>query len=152
MRLLASSDYGRTFKVALLHPWKIGQCAMSTAAFSGAPQGELLAAWETQQQIYFSTLPDSAASHGAAAAVTATGVPGPGGTRKHPAVAANDKGEFIVAWTEGTGWEKGGAVAWQVFDPAGHPIPRQSGRAEGLPTWSAPAAFPTPDGRFKIAF
>ena len=31
--------------------------------------------------------------------------------RKHPVVAGNARGETILAWTEGVGWNRGGSVA-----------------------------------------
>src|SRR5207247_9900412 len=49
MRLLTSNDYGQTFKVALVDPWRIGQCVMSTSAFSRAAREMALASWETKQ-------------------------------------------------------------------------------------------------------
>ncbi|MFX5752306.1 hypothetical protein ABTE32_23080, partial [Acinetobacter baumannii] len=56
--------------------------------------------------------------------------PGDGKKRKHPAVAANDKGETMLVWTEGTEWNKGGSLLWQVFDAAGKPTDLK-GRVEG---------------------
>jgi len=147
MRLLTSNDYGQTFKVALVDPWRIGQCVMSTSAFSRAAGERALASWETKQQVYFATVGADRSS-----TVKPTPAPGQGRNRKHPSVAANGKGEFIVAWTEETGWEKGGLVAWQVFDRDGQPIAGQSGRVDGLPVWSAPAAFADRAGGFKILY
>ena len=58
---------------------------------------------------------------------------------------------MLLAWAEGTGWNKGGAVAWQVgtADNDG----RLSGRGrEVLPVWSRPAAFARPDGSFVVVY
>ena len=71
--------------------------------------------------------------------------------RKHPAVAVNSKGETLLVWTEGMGWNKGGSVAWQVFDKAGQPT-AEHGRSTGVPVWSLVAAFTRPDGRFVIVY
>ena len=38
--------------------------------------------------------------------------PGHGKNRKHPALAVTGKGELILVWPEGTGWETGGDLAW----------------------------------------
>jgi len=144
--LLASKDQGRTFEVLSTDPLKIGICVMSTAGFAAAGDG-VVAAWETQNQIRVMRL--DGAESGVANIISP---PGRGGDRKHPCVAANARGEFIVAWAEGTGWNKGGSVAWQVFDNQGRPEAGRFGRADGLPAWDAPAAFAGPDDSFRIVF
>jgi hypothetical protein len=55
-----------------------------------------------------------------------------------------------MAWTEGTGWQRGGAVAWQVFDANGKPTEEKGRLAEGVPTWSLVAAVAGGDGSFVI--
>ena len=146
MYLLASKDQGRTFEVLSTDPLKIGICVMSTAGFAPAGDG-VVAAWETRDQIRLMRVrPDDPA------AAEIISPPGHGGNRKHPCVASNARGEFIVAWAENTGWNKGGSVAWQVFDNQGRPEAGRSGRMEGLPVWDAPAAFAASDGSFRIVF
>ena len=56
--------------------------------------------------------------------------PGKAAKRKHPAVAVNSRGEVLLAWTESMGWEKGGAVAWQVYDAQHKPIIYARGRLD----------------------
>ena len=126
----------------------VGACIMSTAAF-GQGAGKLVAAWEREGQIEFAAIDPKTGTIG-----PATPVPGPAGSRKHPAVAINGKGETLVAWTEGTGWNKGGSVAWQVFDRDGKPVTGESasGRKAGLPAWGAPAAFTRADGSFVVMY
>ena len=41
---------------------------------------------------------------------------GKAGARKHPVLAVDANGQTLLAWTEGTGWQKGGSLAWQLFD------------------------------------
>jgi hypothetical protein len=60
----------------------------------------------------------------------------------------NDAGGFEP---EGTGWERGGAVAWQVSDRHGLPAPVKS-RADGLPVGGLVAAVAQSDGRLVLVF
>lgn len=144
-RLLVSSDHGRTFAISATDPWKSERCMMSTAAFTSATGGHVTAAWETKGQVRFTVI-----APGEAKAAAVLDAPGDGKGRKHPAVAVNAKGQTLLAWTEGTGWNKGGSVAWQVFDHEGRAVPGQSGRAAGLPPWSVPAAVGFADGSFIL--
>jgi hypothetical protein len=109
--------------------------------------GGVLAAWETQGQVYYTRIdPRSSARPRPIPA------PGKAGDRKHPSVAANDLGTVILVWTEGAGWQKGGSLAWQVFDHSGQPT-GERGRIEGgIPVWSLATAVPRPDGGFTIVY
>jgi hypothetical protein len=144
IHLLASNDYAKTFADAAVDPWKVGVCVMSTASF--AQRGDdVLGVWETEQQVRL-------VRFGSAVRNAPASMPGQGNKRKHPSVAANARGGYVVAWTEGTGWNKGGAVVWQVFDAQGRALLDGAGRADDLPTWSVPAAFAAPDGTFKVLY
>ena len=48
-------------------------------------------------------------------------------------------GECANSWTEGMGWQRGGSVAWQLFDRDGDPLGEGRGNAEGVPVWSSVA-------------
>lgn len=143
MILLTSRDQGASFNTSPLHRWQIGKCPMSSESLVDCGS-TVLAAWETADQVYWASVDRVT---GRASAPVAP--PGGGGGRKHPVVLANAQGETLLAWTEGTGWQKGGALAWQVFDAAGKPA-GQPGRAEGVPVWSLVSAFARPDGTFVI--
>jgi len=107
------------------------------------PSG-VVAAWETDGQIYF-----AGRKSGTNGFTTPEAAPGAGRERKHPAMAVNARGEMVLVWTEGTGWEKGGALAWQLFDKTGKPT-EERGRVEGgIPVWGLPAAVAA-DGGFAI--
>ena len=73
------------------------------------------------------------------------------GKRKHPAIAANGRGETLFVWTEGTGWKKGGSLAWQLYDVQGKPIGGR-GEAPGIPVWSLAAVVAEKDGGFTIVY
>jgi hypothetical protein len=143
MYLLTSA--GPPFKTENLHAWPVKFCPMSSEAFAEGPQA-VFAAWDTKGQVYFTRIDSVTGKPSAPIAV-----PGAGNGRKHPALAVNRRGEVLLAWTEGMGWERGGAVAWQVFAADGTPT-AQHGRADGVPTWSLVAAFVRPDGRFAIVY
>jgi hypothetical protein len=144
MHLLYSGDRARSFRDVLAHPWRTGNCPMSSEAFAEGA-GKVLAAWETTGQVYFSRIDPATGEAGRPEAA-----PGAGRGRKHPAVAVNRPGEVLLAWTEGTGWQRGGALAWQVYGPDGRPT-SERGRVEGaIPVWGLPAAVANADGTFLI--
>src|SRR4051812_37219889 len=70
---------------------------------------------------------------------------------KHPAVAANQNGETLLVWTEGTGWAKGGGVAWQLYDQDGKAT-AEKGRAPGVPVWGLPTAYANAEGNFVVVY
>lgn len=140
--LLLSSDHGASFRPVGQDPWAISQCPMSSfeAQFLGA--NTLIGAWETAGQIHWQRV--------------ATEKPGPikprviAGERaiKHPVIAANDRGETLVAWTVGTGWQRGGSLAWQILDAQDKII--EEGRSDGVPAWGSLAAVAEPGGQFSL--
>jgi hypothetical protein len=103
----------------------------------------VVAAWETAGQVYWTKLSSS----------TPAGVSAPGdaSNRNQPALAINAAGDVLLAWTEGTGWNKGGALAWQRYDRRGVPA-GDIGRAAGVPVWSLAAAVANQSGGFTLIY
>jgi hypothetical protein len=151
MYLLTSTEKAARFRGVDLHPWKVETCPMSSGAFAEVPAG-VLTAWETEGQVYYTRIDRAAGKREA----RPRPVPAPGRSqgRKHPVVAANAKGETILVWTEGMGWNRGGFLAWQIFDKSGKPSrsAKAKGQADGVPTWSLVAVFPRADGGFTIVY
>jgi hypothetical protein len=141
--LLVSRDRGTTFEMANAHPWNVASCPMSSASLSESKTGAL-AAWETAGQVYFAT------ANGKSLQVGKPNSPPGVAKRKHPVAVANSVGGLLLAWTEGTGWQRGGAVAWQLFDSEGKPTEEKGRLADGVPVWGLVAAVPRGDGGFTI--
>ena len=57
---------------------------------------------------------------------------------------------MILVWTEGTGWNRGGGLAWQVYDKAGKPTASAGRRPGAIPVWGLPAVIAEPNGDFTI--
>ena len=142
--LLVSRQPGARFEIANAHKWKASVCPMSSATLTAA-EGGALAAWETAEQIYYAKVNPRTLQ------VSTPTSPAGGTARKHPVAVANDKGETLLVWTEGTGWARGGAVAWQVYGAGGEPT-SPAGRADGVPAWSLATAFAQPNGDFVIVY
>lgn len=142
---LTSHDGGRRFTSARVHGWDVGACPMSSMSITTGPRG--LHAWETDGQVYFTSAERGGVIH----------APPPGTTadaqhRKHPRLAVSDDGtSVLLAWTEGTGWARGGSLAWRVFDAQGRPT-AVHGTAPGVPVWSFAAAAARRDGSFVIFY
>lgn len=143
--LLLSKDEGKTFESTVLDQWRVPTCPMSSMALESSGDGSLMAMWETQGKVRRSIIPvdSSKASPPQAPSGTGTG-------RKHPAMANGGKGGRLqlTAWTEGTGWQKGGAVAWELIDL--ETGTKTSGRQDGVPAWGKVAAVANADGTFTI--
>lgn len=143
--LIESNDRGLTFRGSRVQPWEINACPMSSMSIASTP-ARVFGAWETAGQVYFGEMDPKNAR------IPAPGsAPGDGGTRKHPRLAVNSKGEILFVWTEGTAWAKGGALAWQMFDPSGRAT-TVKGSASGIPVWSFAAPFVRSDGGFVILY
>jgi hypothetical protein len=142
MYVLASVDHGMTFEGRKLHTWDINACPMSSMAFSEGAGG-VVGAWETGGQVYFEQL--------AKVNETPVSAPGAANGRKHPRVAIGPNGDVLLIWTEGTGWQKGGSLAWQQFDANGK-ADGGKGTAAGVPSWSFGAVVARPDGGFLVLY
>ncbi|HEV2667701.1 MAG TPA: hypothetical protein VG324_22490, partial [Blastocatellia bacterium] len=142
MFLLTSTNKGKRFRGTRLDNWHLTACPMSSV--TAAPDDKrTLAAWENDGQVYFLAIGSSSQKPVAAPALT--------GKRKHPAIATNARGETILVWTEGTGWKKGGSLAWQVFDKNGKPL-GEMGAAQGVPVWGLATAVAEADGKFTVIY
>jgi hypothetical protein len=144
MILLASSDQGKTFKGTVVHKWKINTCPMSSESFAEGPDG-VFTAWDTAGQVYFARIDPVKLTIGTPVAAT-----GSGKERNHPALAVNQTGEVLLAWAEGTGWQRGGALAWQVYDKNGQPTAEHGRIPGGIPVWGLPTVVVGKDGSFTI--
>jgi len=146
--LLLSKDRGETFQARLLGMWHSPTCPMSTAFLSEGPQGQVAALWETQGQVFREFIEPGCfelTTPPLAAGGEAVG-------RKHPVFAFNpSKGSrILMAWTEGTGWSKGGSLAWECTDL--QTGAKSFGQLPGVPVWGLVAAVPEPDGSFTIIY
>jgi hypothetical protein len=144
--LITSNDHGQSFQGGLLHTWEINACPMSSMDFA-ENSNEVVAAWETGGQVYWSRVVASGPQ-------SMKPIQAPGNTkgRKHPRIAINDAGELLLVWAEGTGWQRGGSLAWQLFDRAGEPTGERGVIEAGIPTWSFAAPAVNTDGSFSIVY
>ena len=125
-----------------LQAWELPACPMTTFAMTQRG-GDIVAAWETQQQIYSARLTPDSLRVSATSAMSGTG------RRKHPSVAVNRAGDTLYAWAEGTAWARGGSVAWELRDRAGLRLASAAAAGE-VPVWSLVAAVPRADGSFLV--
>jgi hypothetical protein len=144
--LLASRDQGGEFQGANVQKWKINACPMSSESFAEGPNG-VFGAWETNGQVYFGKVDPRAMT-----IPSPIGAPGSRRDRKHPTLAVNRKGEILLAWTEGTGWERGGDLAWQVFSPSGKATVDEGRIPNATPVWGLPSAVALPNGKFDLFY
>ena len=143
--LLTSTDRGKSFHGGLLHKWEVNACPMSSMDFS--ENGDVvIGAWETGGQVYWARITSDRPD-----ALQPISAPGEVKGRKHPRVAVNSKDELLFVWTEGTGWQRGGSLAWQLYDRSGQPT-SEHGVMAGVPTWSFAAPAANAHGSFTIFY
>ncbi len=137
MYLLSSGDHAGHFRGESIHPWRAEVCPMSSESLAESGGGlGVMAAWETRGQVYYSRIDPR--THRAAQPIAPEGGVG---NRKHPAVAVNARGQAILVWTEGTGWQKGGSLAWQVFDRDGRRSGRRAASRAACPSGASPPSW-----------
>ncbi|HSU61055.1 MAG TPA: sialidase family protein [Bryobacteraceae bacterium] len=131
MNLLVSNDRGDRFRAVDLQRWDIGACPMSTSSLAEL-NGRVLAAWETNKQVYFADVTQAGSSP-----VTPLAAPSSGKDRKHPAIAVDAAGDSLLAWTDGTGWKRGGTLNWALFKQG--VVQNSASDAAAVPAWGLPA-------------
>lgn len=143
MMILTSRSGTGAFDLLKLDSWEHKVCPMSSGALVDTGRG-VLASWERAGQVHCSTI---------APEPNARPVPPErSGERKHPRLAVDGQGRSIVVWTVGTGWNRGGSLAWQLFDADGRPIDGAAGEQSGVPVWSFAAVVAWPGGGFEILY
>lgn len=138
---LQSSDAGQTFTPRRIDEWEIGACPMSSMSI--VPTGDALYSWEHDGDVAFRSGNAPSVSPALLDRQDA------GARRKHPRLAFGPDGTVLLAWATGTGWNKGGAVGWQLF-ANGVPVGPIEGR-EDLPVWSFPVVAALGD-RFVLLY
>lgn len=142
--LIGSKDAGQTFRQFFSHPWSLNTCPMSSCWIGTGTGDNLIAGWETKGRVWFANiLLESQKCSEPIAVATAPG-------QKFPVAVLNPGADRLFLWTEGTGWQKGGGLAWRILDQQGKLL--GSGRKEGLPVWSYAAAISRADGTFEIFY
>ncbi len=141
---LQSADGGKSFRGQKVSEWNINMCPMSSFALAGSAKSGAIG-WESAEKVYFSRVDDK----GQAAQTIAA--PGSGENRKYPSLALDANGTLLLAWTEGTSWNRGGSLRFQLFDSKNQPL-GETGKQSGVPAWSFTTAFVRPDGKFSVLY
>ncbi len=128
---LQSKDQGKSFEVINRDAWRIGQCPMSTA---WVRDGWL--AWESDGKVKYARQ-----GVGDLQAFSPVG----NVKRKHPVAVQLKDGSAVLIWTEGTGWQKGGAVCWQTAGKDGKLTGKPQTKSD-LPVWGLATAWAEPNG------
>ena len=128
MAVFVSQDACKTFKPLIDDPFKFNSvCVMSDVSFctGGKRYAGRLGNREPGFVLHGSPRQDRQPP-------TIRSVPGDGGNLKHPAIAVSKDGSFVVVWAEGTAFNKGGSIAWQIFYASGNASGKIENAARGL--------------------
>ncbi len=138
---LRSSDGAHSFTALKVDAWEIGACPMSSMAI--VPGRTTYYAWEHDGQVAFGGVGGLAVTPAAPNPLEASA------RRKHPRLAVRPDGAVLLAWAIGTGWNRGGAIGWQVFVDGAAASAMQT--RDGLAVWSFPAVAAVGD-RFVVIY
>lgn len=141
--LLVSRDKGRSFQEKIIDRWPIEACPMSTYSLNES-SGIVVVSWETKGKVYYETLNSDTLEMPPPRSVQ-------GSSQKHPFVICNTIGQMLLVWTEGTGWQRGGTLRWEVFDKSGAQIAGGS-KIDAIPVWGLATAYAQPDGNFVVIY
>jgi hypothetical protein len=140
--LLVGDGKAENFTSLKLQGWTTNACPMTL--FSLASCGsDAVGAWETKGRIFYAKL---SAAPGGIAPLPA----GDGTEEKYPSLAAGTDGRFLLTWTDGAGWGRGGAAEYELLSKDLKPV--QTDRLGLTPAWSFSTAVALPDGRFAIIY
>jgi hypothetical protein len=108
--------------------WRVATCPMSS--FSILASNPIVRAWETKGRVVVDgkTLPEESA--------------------KHPSLARLD-GTVLCAYVVGSGWQKGGKLAWSLLDASGKVLESKK-TEDDIPTWSLASAIAIPTKGYLI--
>ena len=134
---ILSTDNGKSFKSKNISKWRAQQCPMSSQSVNPGKNG-FIKAWESDGKISF------ASELGKTMSISGKG------NRKHPVIVENKSGSFLVAWAEGTGWNKGGDLCWQEISSSGRPLSPIKRIKDGVKVWSTVSAFADGDKFFIV--
>lgn len=137
--LLSSKGYGKIFHSQILKSWELDACPMTMFALSSVSNA-VYAGWESGGNSNFavlgSSLPTPITSKASA---------------KYPTIAVNKNSDILLAWTEGSAWQKGGISHYQIFDSKLKPLCPPKGE-HGLKPWSFSSVAAEPSGNFILFY
>jgi hypothetical protein len=143
MQLLTARSGSPDFQRHALDAWSLNQCPLSTARLSRLG-GDPVAVWLSEGRIRLGRL-------GMTESVRPLSEPG----RKanHPVVVPlPGSGSLLVAWTEGTAWQRGGDLAWRTVGSGESPGDSPIQRLPGVPVWGSVAAWNESDGSVTVLY
>ncbi len=135
INLLVSKDSGKTFQDKILDRWELMSCPMSSMSFCELANG-MFVGWETEKQVRAALVVKGTVNSGKLISPAGNSI-----GSKHPVFATSPKGNVLISWTEGTGWEKGGSIAWQEYDASMRPVSKIGRLPAGVSVWSFVASY-----------
>jgi hypothetical protein len=148
MQLLTAGAGALKFERRSLDSWDLNQCPLSTTRLGWAG-GSPVAVWLSEGRIRLGQMGQTDRTNGGD---RVRAVSEPGRKANHPVlVPLGGSGSLLVAWTEGTAWQRGGDLAWRtVGSDASQDSPVQ--RLPGVPVWGSVTAWRESDGHVTVLY
>ncbi|MDH5399104.1 MAG: hypothetical protein OEX02_13215 [Cyclobacteriaceae bacterium] len=139
IRMLSLNPAGGVDDDHVVDKWELDACPMSSIN-STVNADALWLTWEKEGKIFY---------RGKETGLPIHSPQSQGEGAKHSKIVKSDSGYTLVCWTEGTGWNRGGNLAWELTDPDGQVI--ESGKRErAIEVWDFPAVAYAGEGQFLI--
>ena len=141
MRLLTTQAGARGFTIQKMDSWPLDQCPLSTCRLVQASDGPS-AVWISKGRVQWASLgsPDRSQTLSES-----------GKSANHPVwVPLGRTGSAVVAWTEGTGWQRGGGLAWSTLRSG--TLDPNIQRLPGVPVWGAVAGWAESDSVVTLLY
>ena len=128
----------------IMREWTMSACPLSTNDIARSQEGENWMAFETKARTVYKLL-------GADIEVGA-GEPAKATRQKNPTIAANSRGEKLIAWGEAISHSKGGELQVRLVNYKNEQIEIPSLEKTIIPDYSFPAAGNLTTGEFIVLF
>ncbi|HIG27636.1 MAG TPA: exo-alpha-sialidase [Verrucomicrobiales bacterium] len=137
--VLTSSDHGKTFQNKFLDHWELNACPGGVYSVVNL-QGKTIVAGRNKEDIYMNI-------SGSNELIMPSGKYA---KRRSVVMGNNQRGEILMAWGEGTNFNKSHDLSWQIYGADGAAIGKPGSKENAFGRWGNGAVYADTNGDFII--